>query len=36
VVSGGDGWRAKMYLIPKINLITKGIKIRLPLDKPEK
>src|SRR5574343_1842936 len=31
VVSGGDGWRAKMYLVPKELLKRKGIKIRLPI-----
>lgn len=33
-VRGGDGWQAKMYLVPKAELLKKeGIKIRKPIDK---
>lgn len=31
IVKGGDGWKAKMYLVPKTKLLKEeGIKIKLP------
>lgn len=33
IVNGGDGWRSKLYLIPKTLIIKqKGIKIRRPIE----